>query len=143
MTPLSRTKTSQGRNKARARLYSFRLSQIRVVSENCFARLKGRWTILRQIPFGPEQSGLIVYACCCLHNFVQSRGEPILNSWFRALTELDVESTDVAFSTPSLASLRRARGGVQRRIEIVKRLGMGWEEETDDEESEDGEEMQT
>ena len=129
MTPFSRTNLIRGPNRVRCRLYNFRLSQIRVISENCFGRLKARWTILKKIPYGPEIGSVIVQACCGLHNFLEGRGEPVLLSWLRQLNERDVEPTGVACSYSTLASLHEIPAGVKRRIEVASRLGLGWEEQ--------------
>jgi DDE superfamily endonuclease len=60
------------------RLFNFRPGQIRVTSENCFSRLKGRWSILRGLSFKPQMSSKVVFAACCLHNFAETRKETAL-----------------------------------------------------------------
>ena len=129
MTPFNRNHLIRGPNRVRCRLYNFRLSQIRVVSENCFGRLKARWAILKKIPYGPEIGSVIVQACCGLHNFLEEQGEPVLLSWLRRLSEMDVEPTGVACSNPTLTGLREIPDGSRKRVEVASKLGMGWEVE--------------
>lgn len=127
-TPFTATGfTSAGRNKRLYWLYNFRLSQIRVVSENVFARLKGLWTMLRSIHFGPEIASLVVHACYCLHNFLEKRGEPILSSWLRQPTFVYIEPTSVAFDTPTRASMTIMHMWQQRRIHAVSLMEWGWD----------------
>jgi hypothetical protein len=52
-------------------LFNYRHSSLRMVIENCFARLKMRWHILNRMPryLLPRQPGIIV-AWCTLHNLI-------------------------------------------------------------------------
>jgi hypothetical protein len=55
-----------------------RVSSARIVVENAFARLKNRWTILKNVSLKHDMAPLVTVACCTLHNFVQSvEGYPL------------------------------------------------------------------
>lgn len=82
----------------RCKVYNFRLSQIRVVSENCFGRLKGRWRILLCLPYGPEVSSLVIQSCYTLHNFLEQHRVPIFASWVASLLASEIEVTSLAGS---------------------------------------------
>lgn len=55
--------------------YNLRLSQVRVRSENAFRRLKGRFQILQDLPYGPERRAAVVKCCACIHNWLNDRFE--------------------------------------------------------------------
>jgi hypothetical protein len=76
------------------------LGQLRVVSENAFGRLKGRFHILREIPFNPSEAGDVVLAACSLHNYLEEKSEAYKGVWAENQRELDrtVETTPAAFA---------------------------------------------
>lgn len=58
------------------------LSSARMVVENAFGRLKGRWRcILKRIDVNPAFVPEVVLACTILHNFVERNREPYLSNW--------------------------------------------------------------
>lgn len=58
------------------RQYNYRQSRARMVVENAFGRLKGRWRILlKRNDTHVEYLGNLVLACCILHNLCESAGE--------------------------------------------------------------------
>lgn len=72
MTPFSKVKSSRGPNSPQKLLYNFRLSQIRVVYESYFARLKGRWAVLKKLPHGPELGGSLLKRVVTCATFCKS-----------------------------------------------------------------------
>ena len=66
------------------------LNKARIVVENAFGRLKGRWRMIQkkldcQIKFVPS----IVATCCVLHNIAEKRKLPVRESWVRAAEKND------------------------------------------------------
>lgn len=62
--------------------FNYRLSSARMVVENAFGRLKGRWKCLAKrndvdISIMPD----IVIACCVLHNICEIQKEHYLPEW--------------------------------------------------------------
>jgi hypothetical protein len=52
-------------------LFNFRHSSLRMIIENCFAKLKRRWHILYDMPrYLLIRQPDIIMACCTLHNFI-------------------------------------------------------------------------
>jgi len=48
-------------------------AKMRVVMENIFGRMEGRWHVLRMIPERPCLSASVKEACIALHMFLESR----------------------------------------------------------------------
>jgi DDE superfamily endonuclease len=113
-------------NAAACRLYNFRLGQIRVVSENCFSKVKGRWSILRNLPFAPALASKVVYTACCLLNFAESQKETMLQRWIRDFDPIDLEYTTDAVNTQTRSSLADTvrSGALSRKVQELKRMGL-------------------
>jgi hypothetical protein len=59
------------------RIYNYRLSRARRISENCFGILVARWRLYhRKIPLQPNNVDHVVKATCILHNMLQMIGIP-------------------------------------------------------------------
>ena len=59
------------------RIYNYRLSRARRISENCFGILVARWRLYhRKIPLQPKNVDHVVKATCILHNMLQKKGIP-------------------------------------------------------------------
>lgn len=116
-----------GPNMASCRVYNFKLGQLRVVSENSYGRLKGRWTILRSLPFHPKMAAKVVLACCCLHNFAEAMGETVLKKWLTRLPDDDIGRVTMArLSVVTPASLNSTEAGKVARIEVLRKMGLVW-----------------
>ena len=58
------------------------LSRTRIVVENPFGQLKGRWRILlKRLDVKTEFAPTVVATCCMLHNFCEMSGECMLDDW--------------------------------------------------------------
>uniref|UniRef100_A0A9J8B1E5 C2H2-type domain-containing protein n=1 Tax=Cyprinus carpio carpio TaxID=630221 RepID=A0A9J8B1E5_CYPCA len=64
------------------RLYNYRLSSARMVIENAFGRLKGRWRcLLKRNDVNTALMSDVVAACCVLHNICEMHEEMFLPDW--------------------------------------------------------------
>uniref|UniRef100_A0A3Q2XUA1 DDE Tnp4 domain-containing protein n=1 Tax=Hippocampus comes TaxID=109280 RepID=A0A3Q2XUA1_HIPCM len=70
--------------------FNYKHSRARMVVENAFGRLKGRWRILLKTQDTHlENLNNIVAACCTLHNLCEKWGEYFDNEWMVASCEND------------------------------------------------------
>jgi len=111
-----------GPNMATMRRFNHYHAKMRVVVENAFGRLKGRWHVLRMIHAHPCLSASVQEACTALHNFLEERGGEY---------DADLEVTDEQPESSAMAAVGDASllsAGQARRLEIVKALGLPWVE---------------
>ena len=75
--PATREYVSGGSNEME-QLFDYKLSSGRMVIENAFGILKGRFRILKTI-IGIDVRSVptLIYACCILHNYLQLKGDRI------------------------------------------------------------------
>jgi len=83
-------------------LFNTHFNRGRVYVEMAFGRLKSRWRILLKrnelnYKFVPD----VVATCCTLHNILETRKDPFLNSW-----EEYVRETENTFRQPKNLSCR-------------------------------------
>lgn len=72
------------------------LNKARIVVENAFGRLKGRWRVLqKRIDIDVNFVPTIVATCCILHNILESKKSPYRESWNKTLED------NIMFSQPS------------------------------------------
>jgi len=111
-----------GPNVAAMRRFNHYHAKMRVVVENVFGRLKGRWHVLRMIHANPCLSASVQEACTALHNFLEERGGEY---------DADLEVTDEQPESSAMAAVGDASllsAGQAWRLEIVKALGLPWVE---------------
>ena len=78
------------------KLFAYRLSKARMVVENAFGRLKGRWRILlKRLDCQIDFVSTIIAACCTLHNFCEISGDGIEDSLLQNLIGEERKETDV------------------------------------------------
>lgn len=74
--------TDTGRLTAEQQVYNFKVCRARVVVENAFGRLKGRWRcLMKRNDCAVNLVKSMVLTCCALHNLCESHGEAYENSW--------------------------------------------------------------
>ena len=82
------------------RKFNYQLSRSRVVVENAFGRLKGRWrTLMKRNDNDIKYVPTLVVACCILHNICEMHGDQCEDDWLvvdpnpRIETSVNVTST--------------------------------------------------
>ena len=66
----------------RQRKFNYQLSRSRVVVENAFGRLKGRWrTLMKRMDNDIKYVPTLVMACCVLHNLCELHGDQCEDDW--------------------------------------------------------------
>ena len=69
--------------------YNYRSTKARMVAENAFGRLKGRWRcLLKRNDNALKNVPDIVPYCCVLHNLCQTWGESFDEAWLHLSQEL-------------------------------------------------------
>ena len=63
--------------------FNFCLSRTRVVVENCFGRLKGRFRCLSNLETSVKNTVAITSACCILHNFCELDKQEFRDEWLQ------------------------------------------------------------
>ena len=106
-----------GRLSAEQLLYNKRVCRARVVVENAFGRLKGRWRcLLKRNDSSIELAKTMIVACCALHNLCEKHAEDYQ-------TELGIPAAVAAEPMVPLAQGaeeegREVREGVMRHLNI-------------------------
>ena len=69
-----------------AKAFNYRLSKARMVVENAFGRLKGRWRcLLKRNDTATEDVPTAISACCVLHNICEVHKEQFDDTWLEEL----------------------------------------------------------
>ena len=64
------------------RSFNYHLSRARIVVENTFGRLKGRWRrLMKHIDMDINNVPHIITACCILHNLCEVHGDAFNELW--------------------------------------------------------------
>lgn len=107
--------------------FNYRLSSARMVIENSFGRLKGRWRILLRKPdVHIDTMRKIIYTCFLLHNFCENYNEAVLNKWIKSSEDEEkllpqesyFEDTNIHFDYEGSEFI----SGKLRRMEIARYL---------------------
>lgn len=114
-----------GPNVASMRRFNHQHAKMRVVVENAFGRLKGRWHVLRMIYAHPTLAASVQELCVTLHNFLEER-----HGAYDEEAGADTEEEDTAYPAPDCDDSVTSEGA-QRRIELVKALGLPWVDTTE------------
>lgn len=112
-----------GPNAVSMRRFNHLHAKMRVVVENAFGRLKGRWNVLRMICAHPGLASSIQEAAIALHNFLEAR-----DGAYDGTVEEEADREEVALETPEGDECPLSLGA-QRRVGILKALGLPWVDE--------------
>ena len=99
------------------KLFNYRQSRARMVVENAFGRLKGRWRCLfKRLDVKLKNVTSVVAACLVLHNMCEMYGDFCLDEWTERSSDSDSHSTlPHAGVTPDAIGVRgRGRGTVNQ-----------------------------
>ena len=67
--------------------YNYRISQARIVVENVYGRLKGRWRrLMKRIDMHIDHIPNIVAAACILHNLCEIHKKHFNSAWLQELS---------------------------------------------------------
>ena len=102
------------RTTAKEKLFNYRESRARMVVENAFGRLKGRWRcLLKRLDFNLKNVPAVVASCVVLHNLCEMFGDNFRDEWESADTSQDSSLSLSSSSTgtarsPQAAAIRDA-----------------------------------
>ena len=64
--------------------YNYRICRARIVVENAYGRLKGRWRrLMKKNDMHISNIPTVIAACCVLHNLCEVHGEAFNEIWFQ------------------------------------------------------------
>ena len=70
--------------------FNYHQSRARMVVENAFGRLKGRWRcLLKRLDMQVDNAAVAVGACVVLHNICETFGDYCLEDWEQIVSEGD------------------------------------------------------
>ena len=96
-------------------LFNRKFSRARVVVENAFGRLKGRWRcLLKRNDCDVELVKAMVMACCALHNLCETHGETYAPDW--DTPEARAAEPEVALAQDAGEDGRDVREGLKRHF---------------------------
>ena len=103
MKPYVQHSNLSNQNKA----FNYRLSRARMVIENAFGRLKGRWRcLLKRNDITTEDIPTVITACCVLHNICEVHKDEFNDAWLEECSEINQVS--LGLSHPASATLNSA-----------------------------------
>ena len=90
--------------------FNYRQSRARVVVENAFGRLKGRWRcMLKRMDFVLENVPSVVAACVILHNFCEMYGDHFQSEWeVNEHTEGEMDTSHTSTGSQTASDIRAA-----------------------------------
>ena len=102
---------------SRQKKFNYQLSRSRVVVENAFGRLKGRWRSLMKrndndIKYVPN----MVTACCVLHNLCEMHGDLCEEDWVIVDPNLQTPETSSTSSTSSATSAQSSGSVIREAL---------------------------
>lgn len=112
-----------GPNVSSMRRFNNQHAKMRVVVENAFGGLKGRWNVLRMICAHPALASSIQEVAAALHNFLEARDGAYDESVEEEADRPEGMGNAVEGGESALSL------GSQRRIAILKALGLPWVDE--------------
>ena len=78
------------------RYYNIRMRSARVVTENCYGMLKGRWRILyKQSEMRKHNLKYVIMACIMLHNLCIHLNDPCEPRWILSVAQLGLHEKDI------------------------------------------------
>lgn len=106
-----------GRLTAEQHTYNKKMCRARVVVENAFGRLKGRWRCLMKRNDGDiELVKSMVLTCCALHNLCERHGEDYQHEWDAPVAAAVAEQPAVALRQGAVEEGRDVREGLMRYL---------------------------
>lgn len=98
------------------KLYNYRQSRARMVVENSFGRLKGRWRcLLKRIDCDLKNVSKIVASCIVLHNICELYGDHCLEDWTQQEDSTSLSSPS-QFQTPSTSTASSVRDAIMKHL---------------------------
>ena len=96
--------------------YNYRISRARIVVENAFGRLKGRWRrLLKRNDMLVENISTVVAAACVLHNICEMHNKPFNDAWL--LTDTDEQTQSQAHHSHGTATNQQSDQQIQAALE--------------------------
>jgi len=112
-----------GPNITSMRRFNHMHAKMRVVVENAFGRLKGRWNVLRMIFSHPSLAASLQEVTVALHNFLEERRG-------RYDESVETEEDHVPGPPEPVESYESPLSlGARRRVGLVNALGLTWVDE--------------
>ena len=99
------------------KFYNYRQSRARMIVENSFGKLKGRWRcLLKRMDFQLENVAPVVTACVVLHNICELYGDTCLEEWRDSSTATGSPVISTSTSSTTSATSQTAAGTIRDAI---------------------------